>query len=102
MTKLKSDFNHLSNFYIYMLYFIVTDNISLLKVQMKLKEAMKKKFSSVYEGNGDNTSSLSSIYTELHITTGERESVENVFRQPEQKMKSCQSSKQQIINLNHV
>lgn len=27
-----------------MLYFIVTDNIPLLKVQMKLKEAMKKKF----------------------------------------------------------
>ncbi|XP_019218436.1 uncharacterized protein LOC109203509 [Oreochromis niloticus] len=79
-----------------------TNNIPLLKVKMKLKEAMKKKFSSVSEGNGDNTSSLNSIYTELHITTGERErpSVENVFRLPEQKSKSSQSSKQQIINLN--
>ncbi|XP_026016208.1 NLR family CARD domain-containing protein 3-like isoform X4 [Astatotilapia calliptera] len=77
--------------------------IGLLEAKKKLKEAMKEKYSSVYEGNGDKPNSLNNIYTELHITTGESERLREEHEVRLRKRKLIrQSSKQQIINLNDV
>uniref|UniRef100_A0A669C6W3 Protein NLRC3 n=1 Tax=Oreochromis niloticus TaxID=8128 RepID=A0A669C6W3_ORENI len=80
-----------------------TGKIHLLEAKKKAKEAMKDKFSSVSEGNGDKPSSLNNIYTELHITTGEseRSREEHEARLLEHK-RIRHTSEQQIINLNDV
>uniref|UniRef100_A0A669CKZ0 Protein NLRC3 n=1 Tax=Oreochromis niloticus TaxID=8128 RepID=A0A669CKZ0_ORENI len=80
-----------------------TGKMNLLEAKKKLKEAMKVKFSSVSEGNGDKPSSLNNIYTELHITTGEseRSREEHEARLLEHK-RIRHTSEQQIINLNDV
>ncbi|CAI5681748.1 unnamed protein product [Oreochromis niloticus] len=80
-----------------------TGKIHLLEAKKKLKEAMKDKFSSVSEGNGDKPSSLNNIYTELHITTGEseRSREEHEARLLEHK-RIRHTSEQQIINLNDM
>ncbi|XP_039862853.1 protein NLRC3-like [Simochromis diagramma] len=80
-----------------------TGKIDLLEVKKKLKEAMKEKYSSVSEGNGDKPSSLNNIYTELHITTGEseRSREEHEVRLLEHK-RIRHTSEQQVISLNDV
>nr|XP_033465257.1 NLR family CARD domain-containing protein 3-like [Epinephelus lanceolatus] len=50
-----------------------TGGSHLLRAKKNLKEAVQKKFTLTSEGNGDQQSSLNSIYTTLHITTGESE-----------------------------
>ncbi|XP_047241041.1 protein NLRC3-like [Girardinichthys multiradiatus] len=51
------------------------DEDPILKVKKNLQKAMKKKFSFISEGNGDQQTSLKNIYTTLYVTTGEREGV---------------------------
>ncbi|XP_030609424.1 NACHT, LRR and PYD domains-containing protein 14-like [Archocentrus centrarchus] len=77
--------------------------VHLLEAKKKFKKAMKEKYSSVSEGNGDKPSSLNKIYTELHIT-GESEwpHEEHEVRQLKPKLQRRRSSKQQMINLNDV
>ncbi|KAG8005943.1 NLR family CARD domain-containing protein 3, partial [Nibea albiflora] len=47
------------------------EDTGINSAKKNLKEAMKKKFAHVSEGNGDEGSSLNSIYTDLYMTTGE-------------------------------
>ncbi|XP_016537110.1 protein NLRC3-like [Poecilia formosa] len=58
-------------------------NSVFLEATMNLKKAMKNKFTSTSEGNGDYRSSLKSIYTTLFITTGDNDgrNQEHEFRQ---------------------
>ncbi|KAM6894282.1 NLR family CARD domain-containing protein 3-like isoform 2-T2 [Lycodopsis pacificus] len=44
-----------------------------LKAKKNLQEAMKRKFTLTFEGNGDQENSMTSIYTTLFITTAETE-----------------------------
>uniref|UniRef100_A0A3P9CRF5 B30.2/SPRY domain-containing protein n=1 Tax=Maylandia zebra TaxID=106582 RepID=A0A3P9CRF5_9CICH len=101
LTKLKrSGINYLS---IFDVFHCITGKIDLLEAKKKLKEAMKEKYSSVYEGNGDKPNSLNNIYTELHITTGESERSREEHEVRLRKRKLIrQSSKQKVINLNDV
>ncbi|XP_007571880.1 protein NLRC3-like isoform X2 [Poecilia formosa] len=66
----------------YVLHFI-SGNSVFLEATMNLKKAMKNKFTSTSEGNGDYRSSLKSIYTTLFITTGDNDgrNQEHEFRQ---------------------
>ncbi|XP_033969700.1 NLR family CARD domain-containing protein 3-like isoform X4 [Trematomus bernacchii] len=58
----------------------------LLKIQTNHRNEMLRKFAKTSEGNGDQESSLDSIYTELIISTGESEGPheEHSFRQQRQ------------------
>ncbi|KAG8005944.1 NLR family CARD domain-containing protein 3, partial [Nibea albiflora] len=47
------------------------EDTGINSAKKNLKEAMKKKCAHVSEGNGDEGSSLNSIYTDLYMTTGE-------------------------------
>uniref|UniRef100_A0A3B3B5H7 B30.2/SPRY domain-containing protein n=1 Tax=Oryzias melastigma TaxID=30732 RepID=A0A3B3B5H7_ORYME len=48
----------------------------ILESKKILKKVMKKEFAETSEGNGDNPSNLNSIFTELHIITGESQEPE--------------------------
>ncbi|XP_050931378.1 NLR family CARD domain-containing protein 3 isoform X2 [Lates calcarifer] len=77
-----------------------TGDSHLLKAKKDFKEEMKKKFTLTSEGNGDQKSSLNSIYTELYISTGESEGpqAEHEFTDLEYKVKR-QSSLERSVNL---
>uniref|UniRef100_A0A671TSK5 NACHT, LRR and PYD domains-containing protein 5-like n=1 Tax=Sparus aurata TaxID=8175 RepID=A0A671TSK5_SPAAU len=66
----------------------------LLDTKKSLKEAMQKKYTLTSEGNGDQGSSLSKIYTKLIITTGESEGPhdEHAFRNIKYKLKTINLS----------
>ncbi|XP_045919954.1 protein NLRC3-like [Micropterus dolomieu] len=73
----------------------------IFKGKKNLKEAMKKQFTSTYQGHGEQQSSLNSIYTSLYITTGESGAPheEHAFRHIKHKLER-QSSKH--INLSDI
>ncbi|XP_018543792.1 NLR family CARD domain-containing protein 3 [Lates calcarifer] len=77
-----------------------TGDSHLLKAKKDFKEEMKKKFTLTSEGNGDQKSSLNSIYTELYISTVESEGpqAEHEFTDLEYKVKR-QSSLERSVNL---
>ncbi|XP_029026971.1 NLR family CARD domain-containing protein 3-like isoform X2 [Betta splendens] len=69
----------------------------ITRTKKNLKQAMQKKFALTSEGNGDEKSSLNSVYTSLHVTAHEREGPdeEHPLRQMERKLRrrsSCESS----------
>ncbi|XP_022616805.1 NLR family CARD domain-containing protein 3-like isoform X2 [Seriola dumerili] len=79
-----------------------TGDTPLLEAKKELKEAMKKKCTSISEGYGDQQSSLNKIYTELYITTGESEGpqAEHEFRHLERK--KTQASPEGTVSLSDI
>ncbi|XP_072232283.1 uncharacterized protein [Leuresthes tenuis] len=75
----------------------------ILKAKKNVKKSMQKKNTSVYEGNGDQQSSLKSIYTTFFITTGVSEelSSEHEYRHLEGHLKK-QSSYDSSVNLSDI
>uniref|UniRef100_A0A3B4U917 NACHT, LRR and PYD domains-containing protein 3-like n=1 Tax=Seriola dumerili TaxID=41447 RepID=A0A3B4U917_SERDU len=84
------------------MHFLVTGDTPLLEAKKELKEAMKKKCTSISEGYGDQQSSLNKIYTELYITTGESEGpqAEHEFRHLERK--KTQASPEGTVSLSDI
>ncbi|XP_041821608.1 NLR family CARD domain-containing protein 3-like isoform X2 [Chelmon rostratus] len=76
--------------------------IPLWKAKKNLKEAMQKKFTLTYEGNGDQESSLNQIYSKLVVITGESEGPyeEHAFRHTKHNLE--QQYSEQLVNLSDV
>uniref|UniRef100_A0A3B4WD42 Si:dkey-238k10.3 n=1 Tax=Seriola lalandi dorsalis TaxID=1841481 RepID=A0A3B4WD42_SERLL len=79
-----------------------TGDTRLLKAKKKLKEAMKKKCTSISEGNGDQQSSLNKIYTELYITTGESEGPQAVHEFRHLERKETEASPEGTVSLSDI
>ncbi|XP_041841111.1 NLR family CARD domain-containing protein 3-like isoform X2 [Melanotaenia boesemani] len=74
----------------------------LLKAKKSLKEAMQKNFTLTSEGNGDQQSSLKSIYTTLYTITGDTEGLSfKVFRHLKSSFEK-QSSFDTSVNLTDI
>ncbi|XP_044039751.1 NLR family CARD domain-containing protein 3-like isoform X3 [Siniperca chuatsi] len=79
-----------------------TGDRHLLTAQKNLKEVMRNKFTLTYEGNGDQQSSLNSIYTTLFITTGESEGPHEEHASRHIKHKLERRSSEQLVNLSDI
>ncbi|XP_026200228.1 protein NLRC3-like [Anabas testudineus] len=80
-----------------------TGDSHLSKVKKNFKKAMQQKHSLTSEGNGDQQSSLDSIYTELYITTEESGGLHAEHELTRAKPKLIKKpSSQQIINLGYI
>ncbi|XP_023254448.1 NLR family CARD domain-containing protein 3-like, partial [Seriola lalandi dorsalis] len=79
-----------------------TGDTRLLEAKKNLKREMKKKCTSIPEGNSDQQSSLNKIYTELYITTGESEEPhqEHEFRHLERK--KTEASPEGTVSLSNI
>ncbi|XP_022616808.1 NACHT, LRR and PYD domains-containing protein 3-like isoform X4 [Seriola dumerili] len=79
-----------------------TGDTRLLKAKKKLKEAMKKRCTSISEGNGDQQSSLNKIYTELYITTGESEGPQAEHEFGHLERKETEASPEGTVSLSDI
>ncbi|XP_029931808.1 NACHT, LRR and PYD domains-containing protein 5-like isoform X2 [Myripristis murdjan] len=79
-----------------------TGDSLFLKVIRNFKEEMKKTFCMICESPGEQQSSLNSIYTELHITTGEGEGLPEQHEATQIKHKLRRKSSETLIKLNNI
>ncbi|XP_056224689.1 NACHT, LRR and PYD domains-containing protein 3-like isoform X2 [Seriola aureovittata] len=79
-----------------------TGDTRLLKAKKKLKEAIKKKCTSISEGNGDQQSLLNKIYTELYITTGESEGPQAEHEFGHLERKKTEASPEGTVSLSDI